>query len=173
MKFLEKDLEKIIHESSEDKLFEKGLNLQGKKFRQKKIGNYGIADLICFERPFYHTYFNKHMKGQIQIVELKQDKITVSAFFQAIGYLKGIQRFLDVKHPNIADCFNFNIVLIGKTIDKSSTLIYLNDIFFYPIDELTITEQSRISVSLYTYDYTIDGLMFNELTGYNLKNENF
>lgn len=44
--FLEKTLEDIIFETSNDDLKERGLWICGNKKRQVKIGNYGIADLI-------------------------------------------------------------------------------------------------------------------------------
>ena len=53
MKFLENDLEEIIYTSGRDVLEQRGLTINGKLLRQVKIGNYGIADLIEFQRPFY------------------------------------------------------------------------------------------------------------------------
>ena len=59
MRFLEKDLEQIIHESGMDQLNERGLPIDGKMFRQMRIGNYGIADLITVTRPMYETIDQK------------------------------------------------------------------------------------------------------------------
>ena len=50
MKFLEKDLEEIIFETSNKELNERGLFVYGKKYRQLRIGNYGVADLVVVDR---------------------------------------------------------------------------------------------------------------------------
>lgn len=44
--FFEKTLEDIIFNTDNELLCEHGLLISGKKLRQVKIGNYGIADLI-------------------------------------------------------------------------------------------------------------------------------
>jgi hypothetical protein len=50
MKFLECDLEQIIMGTPNHKLREKGLGIQGLKRNQIRIGKYGIADIIAYER---------------------------------------------------------------------------------------------------------------------------
>ena len=70
MKFFEKDLEEIIYLSDKDKLSDRGLYLNGKLKRQLRIGNYGVADLIEYKRPYYHPYEKCFMKGTINILEL-------------------------------------------------------------------------------------------------------
>ena len=76
MKFLEKDLEQIIYESSNKLLREKGLNIRGKKYRQLRIGNYGIADIISVRRYEDCLYIN--------IYELKKSKNTAYLFHQLL-----------------------------------------------------------------------------------------
>lgn len=165
MKFLEKDLEEIIFNAGNELLSERGLHLMPKLKRQLKIGNYGIADLIGFQRPIY--YFENKCKflmesGKIQIIELKNDKINVSAFLQAINYLKGIRSYLRKRNINPSN-YIFEIVLIAKNIDKESSFIYLTDLLVSDNFELTY----------YTYDYNIDGISFNLESGYVLTNEGF
>jgi hypothetical protein len=56
MKFLEKDLEEIIFNSCKIKLCNRGLTLPEKIKRQVRIGNYGVADLIGFEKESLNLY---------------------------------------------------------------------------------------------------------------------
>ena len=174
MKFLEKDLEQIIFESGMDSLRERGLYINGKRLRQVKIGNYGIADLITFERPFYdgakREYFNP---GRITIYELKKDHIGISAFLQAIAYAKGINRYLQKKDKD--DKYIIDIRLIGRDIDKNGSFCYIPQILnvhnqYYDLKS-NITEQGTIL--FITYDYTIDGLKFRCGHDYKLSQEGF
>jgi hypothetical protein len=171
MRFLEKDLEQIIYEqhtSGSDFLYERGLNFQGKCFRQKKIGNYGIADLIFAEKPYFHTHWKRHQKGIINVVELKKDKISVSSFFQAVGYLKGVQRYL--KKRGVFYDYNYVITIIGSEIDTSSTISFLPDFFIYH-EESDKDEYPKFCVQMFTYKYEIDGISFHEVGNYSLTNE--
>ena len=95
MNFLEKDLEQIIYEADKELLAEKGLRVNGKLLRQVRIGNYGIADLVSIRRPYQDTFFGYQEKGLITIYELKKENISVSAFLQAIGYARGIMRWME------------------------------------------------------------------------------
>lgn len=165
MKFLEKDLEQIIWESDKEVLSERGLLLNGKLKRQLRIGNYGISDLVHFKRPVF-VYEEKRkfliQEGVIEIIELKNDKISVSAFMQAIRYLKGIKRYLEKRNfPD--DLYTYKITLIGKTIDLESSICYLPDLIC----------NTELIVELYTYNYTINGIEFNSEYGYKLTEENF
>jgi hypothetical protein len=171
MKFLEKDLEEIIYLSDRDKLSDKGLTDYGKFYRQLRIGNYGVSDIISISKPYYHSGFKTKMKGIITIYELKKDKVSVSSFFQALGYLKGIITYLEKRNKD--HLFNYEICLIGKEIDLDSTICYLPSIFNFDISENDIDLQSKTSVKIYTYNYTIDGLEFNSCEDYNLINKGF
>lgn len=177
MDFLEKDLEEIIFNAKISDLEERGLRMELQRKKQFRIGNYGIADIVGFERPYYHTHFSNHCKGTITVYELKKDKVNVSTFLQAVKYLKGIQSYLDKQKKYAFDSsyFNYKIVLIGKSIDKESSMIFLPEI----INKTFIEESDVIgcdpilNLEIYTYSYHIDGLQFNEVKNYVLSNEGF
>lgn len=167
MKFLEKDLEQIIWDADKEVLSERGLHLDGKLKRQLKIGNYGIADLIHFKRPISY-YDKKTMRrynienGLIEVIELKNEKISVSAFMQAVKYLKGIKNYLEKRNFN--DCqYCYKITLIGRDLDMDSSLCYLPDVIC----------NEEISVNIITYDYNVNGIEFKNRFGYELVNEGF
>lgn len=159
MKFLEKDLEEIIFTESREALLKCGLRLPERLRRQLRIGNYGRADIVGFEA--------ENMIGDnrlvVTIYELKQDKISVSAFLQAIGYARGIQSYFSKKGSNFYDRAKINIVLIGKDIDNHSSFIYLPDML----------DGYYFSLKLYTYDLSINGLTFKEHSNYKLVKEGF
>jgi len=160
MNFLEKDLEQIIFETDNELLQEKELYISGNKTRQLRIGNYGIADLVTFEKAHYYPK-NEHGGGfyvediNITIYELKQNKINLSSFMQAVRYAKGIKRYMEMRE--FKHDYKLHICLIGKEIDLNSDFIYLADF----IDNLT----------LITYSYEFDGISFKYHTGYKLTNE--
>jgi hypothetical protein len=165
MKFLERDLEEIIWNADKELLSERGLTLSGKFKRQLRIGNYGIADIVTFEKPDYDFVNNEKIlygHGRIQVIELKNDSISISAFLQAVRYIKGIKSYLKKRQFNTND-FQYVITLIGRKLDTESDLIYLPDII----------NTSNISVELYTYKYDFDGITFVEEYGYKLSNEGF
>lgn len=178
MNFLEKDLEQIIYEADRELLAEKGLNIRGKLLRQVRIGNYGIADLVSIERPYYHTHFEFHCKGTITIYELKKENISVSAFIQAVGYAKGIMRWMEQHPKNLESIslsnYNINIVLIGKNIDKNSEFIYLADLLnINDSEENTLSDVFNLSLEMFTYEYGFNGINFNKIENYKLSNEGF
>ena len=162
MSFLEKDLENIIWESDNEKLREKGLEIYGKKFRQIRIGNYGIADLITVDRRLdcYEEYFL-----DITVYELKKEKAGISAFLQAIRYCKGIQTYMLNKRSSIL--FKLNIVLCAKNIDTESDYIFISDL-------ISSDEYEKIcSVHNYSFNYGIDGIIFKRERNYDLIDKGF
>lgn len=169
MDFLEKDLEEIIYLSDKNILSDRGLNLHGKLKRQLRIGNYGVLDLLEITRPYCCN--NKCYKGIINLIELKKDKIGVSTFFQALNYIKGIKRFLDIRNQEYL--FNYQITLIGRQIDLNSSFCYLGDIFNQNIEMTDIDDYSKINVELYKYNFDVEGIKFNEIINYKLINEGF
>ena len=171
MTFYEKDLEQIIYESDKDALLERGLSVQGKLKRQLRIGNYGIADLVEIVRPIYVSPTGIIQKGTITIYELKKDNISVSTFMQAVGYAKGISRYLELRDKS--HFFNIEIVLIGKNIDVSGEFVFLTDLFEYKECCLYSGSEMNLFVNFYTYDYNIDGMSFNKIEGYRKINEGF
>jgi hypothetical protein len=171
MEFLEKDLEEIIFNANISDLHERGLYVDGIKKRQLRIGNYGIADMVTLERPHYNPYLNATLKGTITIYEFKKDSINISAFLQAIRYLKGIRRYL--KKRNIEDNYNYKITLVGRSIDLSSSFVYLTDLISSYDLQVRLEEESVFKLSIYTYSYDIDGLNFDEVSDYKLTHEGF
>lgn len=161
MKFLEKDLEQIIWESDNQKLQERGLEINGKKFRQLRIGNYGIADLVTFTKPNYLPQCEYHEgyfeDGIITIYELKKDNISVSSFLQLLGYAKGIKTYLEKK--KLSHRYNIEMILIGKEIDLNSTFCYLPN--FLP------------NLTIYSYHYDLNGISFKDEGYYNLTETGF
>jgi hypothetical protein len=172
MEFFEKDLEEIIYLSDKEDLSDRGLNLRGILKRQLRIGNYGIADLIEFKRPYFHSFYGGILKGEINIIELKNKKIGVSTFFQALNYAKVVHTFLDKIKYN-SSYYNIRITLIGREFDNNSSFCYLGDVFNNDLSETDIHEDSKVCVDLYTYSYSIKGIKFNEISGYNLTNKGF
>ena len=170
MKFLEKNLEQIIFESDKDNLQDKGLYIGGKLFRQLKIGNYGISDLVEYSRPYYNEVLNKMYKGKITVYELKQEKIGVSTFLQALGYLKGIRKFLENRGTD--DYYDYEIVLIGSELELNNNFCYLTD-FMYVVGDSEFYDDPSLGLSIFTYDYKIDGIEFKRSLGYYLKNNTF
>jgi hypothetical protein len=165
MDFLEKDLENIIWESNNEKLQEKGLFISGKKYRQLRIGNYGIADLVTFDRSYYE--FRETIPYlDITVFELKKDKAGISAFLQAVKYCQGIKTYLTEYKPNID--FKLNIVLCSKNIDTQTDYIYLCNLLHKSIDSKFLN-----SLKNYSFKFSIDGIEFNEESGYDLKNKGF
>lgn len=164
MRFLEQDLEEIIFKTDNIKLNERGLDISGTKIRQLRIGNYGTADIITYEK--IKTPFDNYL--DITIWELKKDIINTETLLQAIRYCKGVKRYLETYR-----CFhNFNlkIKLVGKTIDKNSDFIYLTD--FFNTDDLN-SDKGIKEVSFYTYEYDFDGISFNQESEYKLTDEGF
>jgi hypothetical protein len=179
MDFLEKDLEQIIWEANDSELNNKGMCFKGKRYRQLRIGNYGVADIV--------TVFKKTNMGIdfltgnntvidnyliITIYELKKDKVGISAFLQALGYIKGIDRYL--KKRGFSE-YIFRITLVGRTIDNSGSFCYLPDLIGFTIPDYSSLESKGLiqSIDFYTYSYKINGLKFSKQYGLNLIEEGF
>lgn len=164
MKFLEKELEQIIWESDKTQLENRGLSLYGTLYRQKPIGNYGIADIIQVEK----AYSKKKPYLIIDVLELKQEKIGISAFLQAVRYAKGIQSYLEGR--NVKN-YILNIKLIGKELDMSGSICFLPDLI--DVNNKILNFGKLNSVKFITYEYSLNGLMFKEEKGYKLIKEGF
>lgn len=164
MKFLEKELEQIIWESDKTQLENRGLSLYGTLYRQKPIGNYGIADIIQVEK----AYSKKRPYLIIDVLELKQEKIGISAFLQAVRYAKGIQSYLEGR--NVKN-YILNIKLIGKELDMSGSICFLPDLI--DVNKKILNFGKLNSVKFITYEYSLNGLMFKEEKGYKLIKEGF
>lgn len=160
MNFLESDLEQIIFSSSREELSKRGLTLRGTLKRQVKIGNYGRADLVCFNRRLESSW---DFKPEFTIIELKKEKISVSSFLQAVNYLKGVSHYISTKYPKIHLQASYKIVLIGKDVDCFSSFIYLPQILCSDL----------FTLELYTYSVDLDGLKFKSHNYYQLSNPGF
>lgn len=181
-KFLEKDLEEIIWSATPKQLEEKGLTdnfcYPNWKFRQLKIGNYGIADLVYVTKNYAEKTQINDFKDlifpflNIEIVELKKDKIGISSFLQAIQYAKGIHSYL-TRVRNFYD-FNISITLIGSELDISGSFAYLTDMIGTTFPFVTVDDALNLyKLNFITYNYNIDGIKFEYQSGYKLTDEGF
>lgn len=160
MTFLEKNLEDIVFETPNHLLKERGLPIRGKKFRQVKIGNYGIADLITLNRQTYVRDNNVFQTLYVTIYELKKDLVDIGAMMQAFRYRKGIECYFDERNIfQDIDGIEYHTILIGKEIN-------LNNDFAYTIDAVN-------ELTVYTYLYSFNGISFKDEYGYSLTNPNF
>jgi hypothetical protein len=183
MKFLEKDLEDIIYDKLKmsggtDDLFNRGLQefyqfepdgphseiIKGnniKVVRQLRIGNYGVADIVVFQK-YYIPHVDNPLKGglniNILIFELKKDKVCIDTLVQAKKCEKGIKQYFRQFsiYPKIRLC------LIGSSVNTSNDWIYLFD-------------NVMNNCSAYSYKYEWDGISFNyvDLGSYALTNQGF
>lgn len=151
MDFLEKDLEQIIMKTDVEKLAERGLVMPFKRKNQVRIGNYGVCDMIAVERDFWDESLS------FTVFELKKEKIGISTFAQVCQYARGLKRYLDQKKPNLR--YRVHIVMIGRTLDKSSSFCYLPSLFE--------------NIEIYTYNYEFDGIHFTKHQSYSLIDEGF
>ena len=137
MKFLEKDLESIIFETDNDKLQEIGFNIEGKKFRQLRIGNYGISDIITVSRYGQNLH--------IEIIELKKDVINTDTLIQSLRYLAGIKNFL--KRRKFTNNVFYTIKLCGKSINN------LRDLSLLCSNIATLNSSILIVVSIFNITF--------------------
>jgi len=168
MDFFERDLEDVIFNAPANKLKERGLDsylYNAHTYRQLTIGNYGIADIIQFKResePYYegHTLcYDPYLN--INVIELKKNLINVDTLLQAIGYCKGILKFIESR--NTFDIKSkFIITLIGKKIDTSN-FVFLPEII----------NSNDFWLNLYTYEYGFDGIRFINHDNYSLTNNRY
>lgn len=169
MKFLERDLEEIIENADRRTLEERGLYINGKLLRQVRIGNYGVADLIEYHREIVNIYPDGRREviqpATIAVYELKKDKVGISAFLQAAGYLRGIKSYLEYRGFDYSD-FIFKIILIGSELDTKSNFIYLSEL-------LPDYYQYGSFLETYTYSIDINGLSFDYTGAYDLINKGF
>lgn len=177
MRFLEKDLEQVIYEATDEQI--NCLYLSGIRKRQLLIPGYGIPDLLFFKRvskryiDSEEQSVNTYSVGlEITVCELKKDKIGISAFLQAVRYCKGIRSYLESRG---FENFVFKIVLIGKEIDKSGSFIYLTDLIQEDVDEFNDYEfnKSLKTVDFFTYNYGFNGIEFKRECDYRSSNDKF
>ena len=160
MDFYESDLEDIIFHSLRtsggvEKLKLLGLEIKDtpiRVFRQLRIGNYGIADIVTVSK----WYFSGIPKLLVTVYELKKNGIDEKALIQAYRYVTGISHYLRNRGIN-----NVIIepVLIGRSVANSDWVYLMGN------DPLC---------DVFTYEYKIDGMRFNQQPfSYNLVEPNF
>ncbi len=159
MEFLEKNLEDIIFQTTSDDLQQRGLYVRGKRYRQLRIGNYGIADMVTVKKEYLEDTHYPIPVINITVYEFKKNLIDTDTLLQASRYVKGIQRYLDLREKFLNDVINFEIVLVGKTISKGTDFTFLSDF----IEDLRV----------YTYDYNFDGIKFEKHSDWYLTEEGF
>jgi hypothetical protein len=159
MEFLEKNLEDIIFKTSSNDLRKRGLYVRGKRFRQLRIGNYGIADMVTINKGYLEDTHYTIPVINITVYEFKKNLIDTDTLLQASRYINGIKRYFYKHEKFINKEINFKIVLVGKTISKSDDFTFLSDF----IKDLQV----------YTYDYNFDGIKFTERSGWFLTEEGF
>ena len=163
MTFLEKDLEQIIFETDNRKLITRGLYLNGTKKRQLRLGNYGIADIVSFHvdnDDIYDVMSDQYKREpylEITVCELKQNKLDVGTFLQAIRYCKGIESYIKNSRRKQIE-LKFSVVLIGKEV-SSGDFVYFPDFIS--------------NLKIYTYSYEFEGILFKEIKTYQLSTPGF
>lgn len=158
MKFLENDLENIIYDSNKIELAKRGLNIKGTVLRQLRLGNYGVADLVSFSKGEYDLTYGGHDVSIITVYELKKDAVGYDTLGQALRYVQGIKRYLKLRGVMIN--YIVKIVLVGRKISDT----YDFSIGMGGFDGLA---------EVYTYDYSLNGLIFKKESGYYYTNEYF
>jgi hypothetical protein len=164
MKFLEKDLEEIIFSTDNSELLNRGLYLYKNKIKQLKLGNYGICDILAWEK--HKDYFHGNIL-KIQIIELKQNEINFHTLSQSLRYARAIQRYLQFRKSTIV--YQIDIVLIGKIVNDIDSTFYLPTLFNSNEDKYHAVN----NINIYSYMYEIDGLYFHDFNDVYLKNEGF
>lgn len=159
MRFLERDLEDIIFNTHPAILSERGLVISEYRRRQVSVGNYGIADIISYSREFYGDFHHE----EVTIFELKKDVINIDAIAQCIRYMKGVNRFFEVRRGKNGRIPRIKGVVIGSKVDSSTDLIYLPDLI----------NGNRFGLSIKTFSYEVSGIYFNSHFGYKLIDEGF
>lgn len=107
--------EAIVDLYHKDQLKERGLNFKGDCYRQLCLGSFGRADLIFIDK--------KEQVLDIEIVELKKDKVSFSTLSQAFAYKLGLELLLEEKLKNFEDyTLNWNITLIGNDTEVEERL---------------------------------------------------
>ena len=155
--FPEKFIEDIIFNTPQEKLRQRGLEIgYDAIFRQVNLGAYGILDILLVEYEKKHSFIDRRIT--ITIMELKNEMLTSSAFFQALRYVKGIQTFIKETYSLENTDIDYNIIVCGPDIDRKEW-IYLTDYYknFY----------------LYTFNYDFDGVHFQREEGYHLSSPKY
>lgn len=145
MDFLEKDLEDIIWDASKTNegrsiLSKRGLDIEGKMFRQVSLAEYGRIDLASVQIDPSCICVN--------IYELKKDFINLDSMIQVAKYGSAVREYIEGKYLTNRP-ISIKLTLIGSKVDLQSDFILSYNMF----DRL----------SIYLYSYKIDGISFKYL----------
>lgn len=148
MDFLEKDLEDILIGSDQENIQVRGLKFFEYHFIQRQfiLGNYGKVDIMTL-------YFIPNRPFIITIYELKNKIINSAAWWQLVRYIRGVKHFLEELGLNESRC-GVQGVLIGRSVELNGEIGYI------PFLESNI--------SIYTYEYKLNGLFFQRYIGAHL-----
>lgn len=154
MNILEKEIEDIVFETSNETLSSIGLDLLPNKMRQVNLGSYGISDIICWGIVWKKYPYNRDI--HIQIVELKKDLVDVNTMMQSARYEKGIKLFIN--QFNLVDTeIHIEHILIGKKVQTNGDFMYLLD--------------SNDKYSVFTYSIDVEkGIVFTQRNNFCIKN---
>ncbi len=149
MKFSEKNLEDIIFSTPTPLLQQRGLDIEGAKLRQVRLGIYGVADLITVNKVYVDTIQEDRSVKRIpylliDIFELKQGKISFETFVQILKYGRGVKSYLSKFHPNLDYAIRYR--MIGDSVDENNSFYFLPSLFK--------------NIKLYKYIYDYDGINF-------------
>jgi hypothetical protein len=149
MKFSERNLEDIIFDTPSPFLQERGLDIQGAKLRQVRLGIYGIADLITIKKVYLDSIQEDRTVKRvpvliIDIFELKQGKISFETYTQILKYGRGVKSYLNKYHPNLE--YGIRYVMIGDSVDKDTSFYFLPSLYK--------------NIKFYKYNYDYDGIRF-------------
>jgi len=150
MNVLEKDLEDLVYETAKkdaNLLRQRGLPINGYCMRQVNLGDYGIADMVCFEINDYCI--------EVQVVELKKEVININTLMQAARYAKPIKDAVEKAFRGNRRHVFMSIILVGKKIETSGDFVFLLD----------YTHRA----SAYTVEIDLEkGVVFNHCAGYRM-----
>lgn len=152
MKFLERDLESIIY-TNYSKLVHRGLDIDqtfyegGLKFRQMRLGVFGIADLV------YINYSPIQDKWHVQVIECKRGPVNGETYLQAKRYARAVEDILlfspeTRRSTRIAT----SVVLIGEKVDCKGQISHAISL--------------DTSCTTFTYKYLFDGIAFRDCSIY-------
>lgn len=160
MNFLEKDIEDVIYNACVNDyftLYDHGLSLEilcqnPVVLRQFYLGGYGVMDIVLIAYNHYTKSYH------VNVLELKKDKVDLKTLEQGIRYRKGVEHYFRHFYPGAS--VSIKITLIGREIEKYSSLLYTAD--YFP------------GLSFYTYSLDlVGGLRFTNHAGYQLTEPDF
>lgn len=148
----EKELEDFLYKTSRKDFYASALSEfanEGKIFRQVNIPGYGIIDLITVGFDLPQNDKPTYPEVKITIIEIKKGAIDHKALEQLARYRTAITRYLNRLQDNAQKEIFYDIkgVLIGKTIDKQGSFVYLvNNIEWLSLVTYSIDLENGLSL---------------------------